>query len=144
MTTNDLAGGKIPTLITSALRADPSIKYVVVPVDSFLNGVPAALSAAGVSVKLTGEGASRSDEPFIVDGTYSTFTAVPFELAGWAGIDVALRHMQGMDVSVWEGKLPTMLLTRDNIKQLTGGSSEFGYNVPLDYQKQFRTLWKLP
>jgi ribose transport system substrate-binding protein len=143
MTTNDLSSGNIPTLITSALRADPSIKYLVVPVDTFLTGVPAALGAAGLSVKITGEGASRSDQPSIVDGTYSTFTSVPFELAGWAGIDVALRHMQGMDVSVWQGRLPTMLVTAANVGQLNSNTSEFGYNVPLDYKGQFRALWKL-
>ena len=59
-----------PTVIVSYLRSHPSVDYVALSVaDALDNGLPAALSAAGLSnVKIVGEGGGPTSFSYVGEG----------------------------------------------------------------------------
>jgi ribose transport system substrate-binding protein len=133
------SGALVPATV-SALQRDPSINYAITVYGPFFDGLPAALSAAGLSgkVKLAGQGGDvinltdvKSEKD---DGAY---TANPFVIAGWSMIDRAVRHLEGMPIDQ-SATLPTQLLASGQDFPLTNQ-----YLYPSDYATQFQNLWKV-
>ncbi|WP_278043897.1 sugar ABC transporter substrate-binding protein [Protofrankia symbiont of Coriaria ruscifolia] len=135
----DVANGTINTKIVSALRKDPSIKYVVVSNSAFVQPLPAALAAAGLSgkVKLAGCCGTTAQQQGLKSGQFAAVTGGT-TLGGWHVVDAAIRHAQGLPIPAKEGFPPVGLLTKDN--ELPPSDS---YDQPADYADQFKALWKI-
>ena len=142
----EVDAGQINSLIVSALQKDPSIKYVSVVDGAFVDGLPSALAAAGLSgkVKITGIGADVANESNILSGgDLKAFTALATIYSGWLMVDAALRNLEKMPVvDIEDGGLPSQLLTKqtmtaDNIQPANS------FNYPTDYGQQFKTLWQV-
>ncbi|WP_157490990.1 MULTISPECIES: sugar ABC transporter substrate-binding protein [Protofrankia] len=136
----DVGSGAINSTIVSALRKDPSIKYVVVSNVAFVHPLPAALSAAGLSgkVKIAGCCGTKTDEEGLKTGQFAAVTGTGAYYAGWLVVDAALRHSQGLPIPPESGFPSLGLLTKDNLVQPTDS-----YDQPADYADQFKALWKL-
>lgn len=133
----ELSNGGIVPAVVSALRRDPSIKYVLGADGAFLEGLPEALSAADISdVKIGSARPSLANEQNVADGKEAAVVGFDDTVASWLMIDATLRHMQGMPIPTSESNLPAQLLTEENI-----GTPEPTLIVPKDYAEQFSKLW---
>ncbi len=140
--------GQIDSLIVTALQKNPSIKYVTVVDGAFIDGLPSALAAAGLTgkVQITGIGADVSNETNILSGgDFKAFTALATIDSGWVMVDAALRHLEGMPVTSTNdgtstGSLPGMLLTEKSMKANNIPAAN-SFNFPADYASQFMSLW---
>jgi ribose transport system substrate-binding protein len=136
----DVGSGNINTIITSALRKDPSINYVA-PVDAaFAAALPAQLAAAGLSgkVKVLGCCGDTTTEAGLATGQFSAITGVNGFYAGFITVDAALRQAEGSPIPSNEGILPVGLL----LKGTTVKPAD-SFQYPLDFITQFKALWKL-
>jgi ribose transport system substrate-binding protein len=132
-------GSLVPATV-SALQRDPSIDYAVTVYGPFFDGLPAALSAAGISsrVKLAGQGGDVINLTSIKSGKNDgAYTANPFVIAGWSMVDRAARHLEGMAIDQG-ATLPTQLLATGQDFPLTSQ-----YLYPSDYAAQFEKLWQV-
>ena len=59
VTIPDLVAGKVPSTLVSALRSNPSAKYLVFDDGPFADGVTSALSGAGLNGKVEGHRRGR-------------------------------------------------------------------------------------
>jgi ribose transport system substrate-binding protein len=136
----DLGSGAINSIITSALRKDPSINYVV-PVDAvFAEALPAQLNAAGLGgkVKVAGCCGDTTTEAGLASGQFVAITGVNGGYAGFITLDAALRHAEGSPIPSNEGILPVGLLVKG-----TSVKPADSFQYPLDFVDQFKKLWKL-
>jgi ribose transport system substrate-binding protein len=136
----EVEAGQTNALIVSALQKDPAIKYVVTAAGVLTTGLPSALSAAGLSVKIAGSGATAADEVNILQGKESAFIPYPQNYGVWAMIDVATRHLEGMTIAPDAGGLPLQLLTKASMSGITPSDS---FDYPTDFPQQFKALWKI-
>lgn len=141
MSVADATGGKVDSAIVADLQRNPPINYVIATEGPFIDGLPAALSAAALSsrVKIAGENGDVENLTDVKNGTEAAFTGAALHIGGWQYLDVAIRHAEGMSFSPYDGIQPKQLLTKN--VQFTPGAD---YDVPADYAQQFRQLWKLP
>lgn len=133
-----VTSGGAPAAIVSALQRDPSIGWVVTDDGPWVAGLPAAAAAAGVHVKIIGEGADTLNETDIKAGKQTAFTGLALNYGQWAMIDAVLRHLEGMPIPANEGTLPIQLLTQND--NFTVSNS---YDQPADYATQMKKLWHL-
>jgi ribose transport system substrate-binding protein len=140
----EVDAGQVNSLIVSALQKDPSIKYVAVCDGAFIDGLPSALAAAGLTgkVKIVGIGADVANESNILSGgDEKAFTALATLYSGWLMVDAALRHVEGMPATDSEdGGLPSMLLTEQSMKANNIQPAN-SFNYPANYPQQFEALW---
>ncbi len=140
MSVADATGGKVDSAIVADLQRNPSINYVVATEGPFIDGLPAALSAAGLSgkVKIAGENGDVENLTDVKNGTEAAFTGASLHIGGWQYLDVAIRHAEGMTFDPYDGTQPKQLLIKS-----VSFSPAADYDVPADYPQQFRALWKL-
>ena len=133
----DASNGSLVPATVSALQRDPSIDYAVTVYGPFFDGLPSALSAAGLSgkVKLAGQGGDVVNLTDISGKDTGAYTANPFVIAGWSMIDRAARYLEGMPIDQ-SATLPTQLLATGQQFPLTSQ-----YLYPSDYAAQFEKLW---
>jgi ribose transport system substrate-binding protein len=136
----DSENGQLVAATVSKLRADPSIHYAITVDGPMFQGLPSALSAAGLAgkVKIGGQGGGAVNLADVKSGTEAAYTGGALTSGGWVVVDAALRHLEGMAVPEGDGGLPTQLLT-------TGGNFSVtpSYDEPSDYAAQFRKLWRV-
>jgi ribose transport system substrate-binding protein len=141
ITIPQLQGGQLVPAVVSALQKAPQTKYVVSVNGAFLAGLPAALSAAGLSgkFKIVSASASTANEQDVKSGVErATMGDGGFQYGGWLDVDVVLRHLEGMKIVPGDGGFPTPLLTKANV-----GTPSPDDNVPANYPQQFAKLWKV-
>jgi Periplasmic binding protein domain len=140
-TVPDAVGGQLTSATVSALRRDPSIGYAVGVDGAFFDGLPSALSAAGLSgkVKLAAQAPDTTNLASINAGNDNAFTGLASLIGGWQIIDSVLRKQEGMTISPGDGGLPTQLFVKGG--HFTVSDS---YNEPANYQAQFKKLWLVP
>jgi ribose transport system substrate-binding protein len=134
-----LSGGQVPGIVVSALERDPSIDYVYNPSGSFDAGLPAALKSAGLSgkVKIVGNSAETGNEQNVLDGTEMSYTSVGTSYIGWACMDMMLRAVVGDPIPAEDGLIPFQLLTKTTFQ----GQPRESYDVPTNFEAQFKALW---
>ncbi|WP_375501477.1 sugar ABC transporter substrate-binding protein [uncultured Jatrophihabitans sp.] len=134
-------GNQTNGLIVSALQKDPKLGYFVSSDSVFVNGLPQALSGAGMGSRVKIGGAAFGTEQIadIKNGTESAWTGQPSVYSGWLAVDTILRSVEGMKVTGNE-PLPEQLITRANVESLKSTSY---YIPPFDYQGQFARTWKV-
>ena len=140
----EVDAGQIDSLIVSALQKDPTIKYVSVVDGAFVDGLPSALAAAGLTgkVSITGIGADVANETNITTGgDFKAFTALATVFSGWLMVDAALRHVEGMPATASnDGGFPGMLLTQKSMSANHVAVAN-SFNYPTNYAQQFMSLW---
>lgn len=138
----DVFAGKITQTSVSALRSNPDASYLVSSNAEFLEGLDAALSAAGLDGKITfaGSNASLAQLQELKDGRGAgkAYPGLALRYSSWSMVDVALRHEQDMEFETDNGGLPTQLL-------VSGGDFDVqqSYDKPADFQEQFKKLWQV-
>ena len=137
-TVAEVTSGGSTAAIVSALQRNPQDTWLVTDDGPWVDGLPPALAAAHLQVKIIGEGADVADETDIKAGTMTAFTAVALDYGMWAMLDAALRHVEGMPNAANEGLLPIQLLVKG--ESFTVSES---YNQPADYAAQMGKLWHL-
>jgi ribose transport system substrate-binding protein len=140
ITIPDLAAGKVPSRMVSALRSKPDTNYLVFDVGPFANGVVSALKAAGLDgkVKILGEAADQAAIAALKDGSNTAWTGYDSGYLAYSMFDAALRDSVGMQVDQAEsGKAPLQLLTKDNVP------SGAEWSEPQDALEQFKQLWHI-
>ena len=130
--------GQGPSKIVSALQRDPSAGYVVTDDATWIDGLPSALSAAGLHVKVAGESGDVQALTAVKSGTESAFTGLATIPGAWTMLDAALRYVEGMPVPAEDAQLPVQLLTAG--VPFTVSNS---YNLPSNYQELWKALWKV-
>jgi ribose transport system substrate-binding protein len=137
VTIPDMAAGKVPSTLVSALRSDPSANYLVFDDGPFADGVTSALSAAGLNgkVKVIGEAADQAGIAALKNGTEAAWTGFDPGYQSLEDMDIAFRDAEGMTIPVsQEAVQPTQLLTKDTIGSTTN------WSAPTDAQAQFLKL----
>jgi len=132
----EVTSGGATAAIVSALQRNPQDTWLVTDDGPWVDGLPSALAAAHLHVKIIGEGADVTNETGIKEGTMTAFTAVALDYGMWAMMDAVLRHLEGMPNSANEGLLPVQLL----VKGASFTVSE-SYNQPADFATQMEKLW---
>jgi ribose transport system substrate-binding protein len=132
----EVTSGGATAAIVSALQRNPQDTWLVTDDGPWVDGLPSALAAAHLHVKIIGEGADVTNETDIKEGTMTAFTAVALDYGMWATMDAVLRHLEGMPNSANEGLLPVQLLVKG--QSFTVSES---YNQPADYAAQMEKLW---
>src|SRR5215475_4568311 len=89
-----------PATITSYLRANPNIKYVVAATDGLTIGLPAALKAAQLTdVKIVGQGATPTNLQYLHSGEQAFDVAFPYYEALWSMVTAAAENAAGAPVT---------------------------------------------
>ena len=136
----DLGNGAVIPALVSALRADPSIGYLIFDYAAFSTGIVAALDAAGIeNVKVAGTGLDKNALAALKDGTNAAWVAQSWFQEGYAMADVALRIETGSDGIDGTAVTPMQLITPDNTADVDGLDNE--WNRPADALAQFQKLW---
>ena len=137
-TVADSEDSALVSATVARLEADRSIHYAITVDGPMFQGLPSALSAAGLagSVKIGGQGGGAVNLADVKSGIEAAYTGGALTSGGWLVIDAVLRHMDGMPIPAGDGGLPTQLLT-------TGGDFTVApsYGEPTDYAAQFEKLW---
>jgi ribose transport system substrate-binding protein len=135
----EVEGGQLNSIIVSALRRDPSLTYLMSSDAAFLDTLPAALSAAGLSgkIKIAGSQGDSTGEHYLASGQMDAFTGLADNIEAWVAVDVAARYSEGMALpDPGDGGLPTQLILKSS--DLPPANS---YDYPTDYAAQFEKLW---
>ncbi len=126
--------------IVSYLEAHPNINYLAISLANALTpGLPAALSAAGLSsrVKIVGNSAGIPDLAYVKQGQELAVGSLGDDALIWYVADALARVFTGQSASVdGTAPLPYQLLTKDNITSTT--------TLPVvasDYVADFKHLW---
>jgi ribose transport system substrate-binding protein len=137
----DVTAGNTVQLIVAGLRRDPSAKYVVIPDAAYIDGLPSALKAAGLSgIKVLGENGDAQAESNMKTGVQpGAWTGTATAYSGWLDIDAMARVLEkATPTDPSDGGLPVQLLTQSSI---TTPSDTF--DLPADYPAQFKKLWQV-
>jgi ribose transport system substrate-binding protein len=131
-------GGGEQALVVSALRSNPSYKYVFYDDGDFAIGINSALSAAGLTgIKIGGSDFQPEQAKALAAGTQSVWTGENLINIGYSVVDIALRWVEGMPMTEAANPQPTQLLTKDNI------GSQTIYEQPAGALDQWKKLWQV-
>jgi ribose transport system substrate-binding protein len=127
----------LPTAVVGFLRAHPSTKYVAAGFDDEFIGLPAALSAAGLSgsVKLIGSDPGATELPYLKSGQESASVTFPAGSTMFLLADALARSFVGASVAPDDIVLPRQLVTGSTLTSTTAPP-----DIP-NYQQQFEALW---
>ncbi len=142
ITIPDLAAGKVPSTMVSALRTTPDANYMAFDVGPFATGINSALNAAGLGskVKIIGEAADETAIAALKSGTQTAWTGFSPIYSTYVMMDAMLRDSEGMPIDVKRSTVqPTQILTHDNINAAVGSSTS--WNQPTNGLDQFKQLW---
>ena len=136
-------GTKVPNQIVSAMQADPKLSVATFSFGDLSIGVPAALKAAGLKLKIAGETATPANIQGVKDGTETAWVGFAAPVLAWRDVDVLVRSFTGDDpVKAGNTFLPTQILTKDNVDSAI--LNKDGYYVGVnDYEDAFKKLWLL-
>jgi ribose transport system substrate-binding protein len=141
----DFIAGKVPGNIVSQIQRNPDIDFVILSLGDMATGLNAALRGAGLSnkVKVGGESAGTPNIAALKSKQQDVYTGFAALIHGWRRADAAARIFNGDSLDPNNNsKLPTQLLTQDNIAAAPLDSD--GYYVGVkDFREQYEKLWKI-
>jgi ribose transport system substrate-binding protein len=133
-----ITGGTFVSGIVTALKKDPSIKYIISSDYVFHPNLPAALKAAQIDgVTITGGQPEPANLKEIQGGNGGAAALYNNVLTGWVAMDAVAHLAEGDTVTQDDVGVPGQLLTKDNIT----GTDLNSYAVPDGYQDAFKKLW---
>lgn len=137
VTVPQLAKGEYVSSVVSALQKDPSIKYLITTDGAFIDGLSAALDAAGMKdIKIGGGSASINNLAALDAGTEHAWAGEAIHMDGWIAIDIAARAMLGMEIPDSGGRRTQQLFTKGNV-----GTPTLSLDKPDNFRDEFRKLW---
>jgi ribose transport system substrate-binding protein len=125
-----------PATIVSYLRAHPSVDYVVASTDAITIGLPQAIKAAGLSVKIVGQGATPTNIQYLHSGQEAADVAFPYYEVMYAMVNAVIQDKAGMPVTASVAP-PKWLLTPENAPNTTASV----FPVVTSYAAQYAALW---
>ena len=137
VTVPQLAKGEFVPSVVSALQKDPSIKYVITTNGAFIDGLSAALDAAGMKdIKIAGGSATINNLAALDTGTEDAWAGEAIHMDGWIAIDIAARAMLGMEIPDSGGRRVQQLFTKGNV-----GTPTLSLDKPDNFRDEFKKLW---
>jgi ribose transport system substrate-binding protein len=140
----DVAGGKVPGIIVSYLRTHPKVNNVVFSTGGFGTGFPDAANAAGIKVggsdgiQITSQSISPANAKGIAAGQELASVTANDEYQGWLVVDGMARYSVNASLEPnWKAATTPRIITKETASE--GDKSA----APVDYQTQFKTLWKI-
>jgi hypothetical protein len=138
--TLDVSVTQIPNaanLIVSFLRSHPSYNYVALSVaDALDTGLPAALSAAGLSnIGIVGQGGGPTDFQYLANGQELALVQYDYFDVDYQMVDALARHFAGVPVQLTPP--PLWLMTTAN---LPAAHSQLFPDV-VNFESQWKKLW---
>lgn len=130
----NLADGN--TTIVSYLRAHTNVKYVVASTDGLTVGLPAALTAAGLTTKIIGQGATPTNVQYLKAGQEVGDVAFPYDEVMYAMFTAVLQKAAGGTITPSVAP-PLWILTASNAP----GSGAAIFPVVANYQTEYESLW---
>ena len=124
------------TTIVSYVRSHPNVKYVVASTDGVTIGLPGAIKAAGLSVKLVGQGATPTNIQYLKSGQEVGDVAFPYNEVMWSMVNAVVQHEAGMPITSSVAP-PLWLLTPSNAPDTAASI----FPVVADYKAQYKALW---
>ena len=123
----------------SALQRNPNAKYLLTEQGVSDQGVPSALSAAGLTgVQLIGFDPSTTALEYAKNNTALGFATISFGLIGFMGIDIAAQKLTGVaDPSA--GAVPIQLLTQSTLASMNPIPPDIP--LPVNYAAQYEKKW---
>jgi ribose transport system substrate-binding protein len=139
-----LASQRLAGDVAQALRADPSINYVVLPFDTINPFVIEGIRQAGRTgkVKIVGLGADPPSVDALKSGDQAQSLGTAAEWMGWSAVDGLVRTFAGQAVPPFDSKVvsnyssPLRYVTKANVAQ-----ADNGWAGGFDYQSKFKQLW---
>jgi ribose transport system substrate-binding protein len=144
ITIPDLTAGKVPSIMVSALRANPDAGYLGFDVGPFAAGIDSALAAAGMAdkVKVIGEAADEAAIRSLQTKKHAAWTGFNPVYSTYVMMDAMLRDSLGMPIDQEKAALqPTQILTPDNVSATVGDDGN--WLEPKDALDQYKQLWGL-
>jgi ABC-type sugar transport system substrate-binding protein len=134
------AGTTLPSQVVSYLRAHPSTNYVYFDFNDAVDGVPAALSRAGLSgqVKMVTNNIAQTEASYVRDGQLWAAAANPWPETMWQDFNVVLAKTENAPLGPVLGvQLPNWIITKQDLPNVSGPM------FPLDtnYQQAFKQAW---
>lgn len=128
---------KVPSMITSALRADPSINVVIGGYDAaMLAAVPEIRAAGFKEVQIGSFNAIQPMTQFIRDGDVSASVAEPYAWGAWATLD-NLNRILSNEETVEQG-IPFRLITSNNVNDIEPDTNWTG---DIDFKSYYTAIW---
>jgi ribose transport system substrate-binding protein len=144
ITIPDLAAGKIPSRMVSALKTNPDANYLVFDYGPFAEGINSALNAAGLGgkVKILGQAADQGAIAALKGGQQTAWTGFDPSYQAFAMFDSMFRDLEGLPINeAEEGLQPTQILTKSNINSVNIKNGF--WSEPADAPSQFQALWHM-
>ncbi len=137
VTVPQLAKGEFVPSVISALQKDSSIKYVITTNGAFIDGLSAALDAAGMKdIKVAGGSATINNLAALDTGTEHAWAGEAIHMDGWIAIDIAARALLGMDIEDSGGRRTQQLFIKGNV-----GTPTLSLDKPDNFRDEFKKLW---
>jgi len=144
ITIPDLAAGKIPSTMVSALKTNPDANYLVFDYGPFAEGINSALNAAGLGgkVKIIGQAADAGAIAALKNGQQAAWTGFDPGYQPYAMFDAMFRDQEGLPINQTEqAQQPTQILTKANINSVN--VKDGFWSEPADALSQFKALWHM-
>jgi ribose transport system substrate-binding protein len=128
---------EVANMTVNYLQTHPDIKYMWSPYDPAAAAQVPAIKQAGLDVELISVVAAPQNLDFIAQGNVQAADlAEGNDYLGWAGVDQAIRLLNGQPLAEPHGEgTPYALLDKTNLPE--GGV----WTTPFDYQSAFKKLW---
>jgi ribose transport system substrate-binding protein len=132
-------GTTAPRSVVTDLQGHPDTTIAVFSVADLASGVPAAMSAAGLSTTTLVYSPGPTNLQDIKDGKMTAGLAIDFANSVWVAVDVAARLIEGGQPTASEqaGDASFQFLGQ---KDITFDASQ-GWTAYPDYQQRFTQLW---
>lgn len=136
---------KIPSAVAAELTKNPDINVIMVPVDSFVAPVQAALDTAGVQIPIVSTGGDLPNMQMVKDGKQAGDLGTPVIYTGWSYANSLFQLLVG-DAVTPETALTNRFFDSSNVAdlQLTpeGYNSNAWYGDD-SYQAAYKAAWGL-
>lgn len=132
-------GQKLPNEVVSYLNRHRDINYAYFDFSNEVDGVPAALTTAGLSsqVKLLTTDTTSTESGYLTNHQEAAAAAVPWPEMFWAAFNIVLTADAGKPTGPAENlAFPHMILTGDNLV-----SKNTQFPLVADYQSAFKKAW---
>ncbi len=132
-------GTTAPSTVVTDLQAHPNTNVAVFVSLSVAAGLPAAMKAAGLSVKTVGFGPTAGNLQDINDGNLTAALDIDFPVSTWTAVDAAARLLEGAQPTSSEqaGDVPEQFLDQKDITF----NPTLGWSAYPDFAQRFATLW---
>jgi ABC-type sugar transport system substrate-binding protein len=135
--------GQYTQQVVSYLQSHPDVKYVISDSGQLADGLPAALSGAGLSgITIYGFTPGPAQTKALQGGAKGAWVAQPYTVTGWEVADQVARIVVGDPTNLWDHEAMSYIVSAANANQPPASeSTPVGPDFPVGYEQQFKKLW---